>query len=165
MPSQIGFDDTEYELLREFDKIYLNMPKKKKDRIIVTVDELHKKIESSFDCKKCGNCCRRGKDILIDGRDINKLAKELKVTKDEFIEKYVKVDNGRSFLIVNGECGFLNEDNTCSVHDSKPNFCRKYPFLTPFTAYLFFFVDNNMDVKRLPVKFPLPCDALKNLIE
>ena len=52
--------------------------------------ELHNELFKNYDCNKCRNCCREYV-MTFEESDINSVAKELKITKDEVINKYIKI--------------------------------------------------------------------------
>jgi hypothetical protein len=45
----------------------------------------------------------------------------------EFIDKYLKIDEDKDYVLKQAPCPFLGPDNYCSVYDSRPNACREYP--------------------------------------
>lgn len=86
------------------------------------------------DCEGCSECCRVVDDtIILDPYDIFQLEQclhvgfetllaermELAVT-DGIIQPHLKIRK-------EGGCTFLDEEGRCSIHDSRPGFCRMYP--------------------------------------
>ena len=66
--------------------------------------------------------------MTFEESDINSVAKELKITKDEVINKYIKI-TGNGYESKDKICCFLNEkDGTCKIENCKPEGCREYPF-------------------------------------
>lgn len=98
-----------------------------KDELDKQFLELHNELFENYDCNKCRNCCREYAMVFEEG-DINSAAKELRITKDEAINKYIKITvNG--YESKDKTCCFLNEkDGTCKIESSKPEGCREYPF-------------------------------------
>lgn len=89
--------------------------------------ELHNELFKNYDCNKCRNCCREYV-MTFEESDINSVAKELKITKDEVINKYIKI-TGNGYESKDKICCFLNEkDGTCKIENCKPEGCREYPF-------------------------------------
>lgn len=100
--------------------------------------------EQHFTCRACGECCRRGFDILVtEGekaryekarasrwfRDNAELAEG---TQTPFLQPV-----GEGFHRIrkrrDGVCGFLSPENRCRIHeelgaDSKPLTCQLFPF-------------------------------------
>ena len=73
-----------------------------KDELDKQFLELHNELFENYDCNKCRNCCREYAMVFEEG-DINSAAKELRITKDEAINKYIKIT-------VNG---YESKDKTC----------------------------------------------------
>ena len=76
-------------------------------------------------CTLCGDCCR---DMMIyDGKKFIR-------TEEDFSE-LVKSDSYYSMFEISKQEGFnlwftcsnLLEDNTCKIHDTRPQVCRDYP--------------------------------------
>lgn len=89
---------------------------------------LHNVIFTKYDCSKCRNCCKEY-EISIPKRDLEKDAKKMSITKDEFVNLYLDYDKAREEYIVNGKpCRFLESDGTCLLGDCRPRNCKEYPF-------------------------------------
>ena len=103
-----------------------------------------------FTCTQCGNCCTGGPGFVwITEEEILGLADFLHLAKDEVIQRFCRVINGRYSLQENrnarsGEydCTFLRETpggtsspgregqamRTCAVYPARPLQCRTWPF-------------------------------------
>lgn len=92
-----------------------------------------------FTCTQCGSCCTGPTGfVLFTDAEAQSIAKEIKVSKDEFYEQYTRDTlAGRSLNEVEGEygydCVFLSRDaqtgkTGCSVYQSRPQQCRTWPF-------------------------------------
>jgi hypothetical protein len=90
------------------------------------VHELHEEAFEKFNCLDCANCCKTIGPRLID-KDIERLAKHLKMKISDFIEKYVMTDEDGDFVFKEHPCPFLLPDNYCMVYESRPKACREYP--------------------------------------
>jgi hypothetical protein len=42
----------------------------------------------AFKCRECGKCCKNREDILLNSRDVYKIATALDLTHEQVIEKY-----------------------------------------------------------------------------
>lgn len=102
------------------------LKKKKPKQLDSLVHDLHYKAFSEFDCLDCANCCKTIGPRLID-RDVERLAKHLKMKVAEFMEQYVEVDEDGDMIFREHPCPFLLPDNYCMVYDSRPRACREYP--------------------------------------
>jgi len=87
-----------------------------------------------FECQRCSGCCRFDSGyVFLSHQDLDRLASNLSLTQDEFLEKYcVKVDMGGYFRISliekpNYDCIFWR-DGGCAVYEARPLQCRSYPF-------------------------------------
>ena len=84
-------------------------------------------IEEQIDCTTCANCCKVAAVPLL-GRDIEKLAKFLRMTVPKFIEQYVVLDDdgNRVLLRTQEGCVFLS-GNECTVYEARPKNCVDFP--------------------------------------
>ena len=81
-------------------------------------------MRKKFRCAMCGNCCRFG-IIELSPEDV------LRIESKGYQGFYEK--DGDTILIrkADGRCVFL-ENSLCSIHDFKPEVCRKFPFFLVF---------------------------------
>lgn len=84
-------------------------------------------IQDQTDCTTCANCCKVASTPLLD-RDIEKLARFLRLTVAKFISQYVETDeSGDRVLRRTAEgCVFL-DGNMCTVYESRPSNCVDFP--------------------------------------
>ena len=94
----------------------------------------------SFSCTQCGNCCTGAPGyVWISSEEISRLAKHLKLSTDEVLEKYCRKHGQRISLQErrtaegNYDCIFLKEDSLtkkrmCTVYPVRPLQCRTWPF-------------------------------------
>lgn len=87
---------------------------------------LHETVFQEVDCLACANCCKTTSPIFYD-RDIDRLAKHLKIKAIEFVETYLRIDQEGDHVLKSSPCPFLAEDNRCQVYESRPKACREYP--------------------------------------
>lgn len=88
-----------------------------------------------FKCCGCGKCCKNREDILLNPRDLFRLAMHMKQTPDQVVarccETYIG-DHSRIPVVRLRPVGKakvcpLLKDNRCSVHAAKPSVCALYP--------------------------------------
>lgn len=103
-------------------KLKKSKPKKLDD----TVQEIHEQVFEHIDCLSCANCCTTTSPIFYE-RDIDRLAKHLKLKPSVFIEKYLRIDEDQDYVLQQAPCPFLGADNYCAVYESRPTACREYP--------------------------------------
>ena len=108
-------------------KIFLQKLKTKDPRKVD--DAFHQKHEEVFeemDCLTCANCCKTTSPIFYQ-TDIERVAKALRLRPGDFIEKYLRVDEDKDFVLKSSPCPFLDSENYCSVYADRPKACREYP--------------------------------------
>lgn len=88
-----------------------------------------------FKCRSCGKCCKNREDIILNPRDLFRIAKYLGMTLDKLVKEYCEYYIGRDskFPIirlyprgVSRACPLL-ENKRCKVHASKPTVCAVFP--------------------------------------
>lgn len=90
------------------------------------VHELHEEIFENIDCLSCANCCKTTSPIVID-RDIERIAKHLKMKPSEMIGQYLQMDDEGDYVFRETPCPFLMPDNYCMIYEIRPRACREYP--------------------------------------
>ena len=90
------------------------------------VHRLHDEAFENIDCLVCANCCKTTSPTFYE-RDIDRLAKHLKMKPSEFIKQYLKIDEDGDYVLTTAPCPFLDYENYCMVYDSRPTACREYP--------------------------------------
>jgi Fe-S-cluster containining protein len=91
-------------------------------------------IEAQIDCTTCANCCRVS-EVEITDRDIDKLAKFLGMSREEFIRDSTQQAESGEMILKRTEtgCVFL-EGNLCSVYEARPHNCANFPHLVRGTG-------------------------------
>jgi Fe-S-cluster containining protein len=108
-------------------KKFLKGLKKVNDRELDKIfHQAHEEVFDETDCLSCANCCKTTSPIFYQN-DIDRLAPALKMRPGDFIEKYLRVDEDKDYVLKSSPCPFLGEDNYCSVYEVRPKACREYP--------------------------------------
>jgi Fe-S-cluster containining protein len=102
------------------------LKKRKPKKLDDVVHGLHYKSFSEFDCLDCANCCKTIGPRLIE-KDLERLAKCLKIKVADFIEQYVIRDEDEDYVFRAHPCPFLLPENYCMVYENRPRACREYP--------------------------------------
>jgi uncharacterized protein len=89
-------------------------------------NQLHEEAFENIDCLNCANCCASTGPLLLN-KDIDRLAKNLKLKPSIFTEKYLRIDEDKDYVFKQMPCLFLGNDNYCSVYTDRPNACREFP--------------------------------------
>ncbi len=86
-------------------------------------------IEAQIDCTQCANCCRVT-EVGITERDVEKLAKFLGVTAEDFHRDFTQSDEAGHLILKRSStgCVFL-EGNLCSVYVARPQNCANFPHI------------------------------------
>lgn len=97
---------------------------------------MNKITETSFQCRRCGECCKHRGDILLMPMDVFQISKYLGIQTEELLDQYTN----RKFRRVlwgpaikakqdkEQTCIFY-QDNKCLIHPVKPAACFLFPFL------------------------------------
>lgn len=108
-------------------KDFLSRLKKKDSRKLDEVfHSLHDEVFQEIDCLTCANCCKTTSPIFYQ-TDIERAAKFLKIKPGDFIEKYLRVDEDKDFVLKSSPCTFLDSENYCLIYSARPKACREYP--------------------------------------
>ncbi len=87
------------------------------------------------DCKGCWDCCTEmGDSILLDPLDVHQIRAGTGESVPRLLEERLglTVVDGivlphLKLLGASEACGFLNEENRCSIHEFRPGLCRLFP--------------------------------------
>ncbi|HTH55674.1 MAG TPA: YkgJ family cysteine cluster protein [Cyclobacteriaceae bacterium] len=111
----------------EENKQFLNRLKKKDPRQVDDAfHNAHDEVFSEMDCLTCANCCKTTSPIFYP-TDIERASKFLKIRPGDFIEKYLRVDEDKDYVLKSSPCAFLDAENYCSIYEARPKACREYP--------------------------------------
>lgn len=115
--------------LKPENKSFFSKIRKKKPKYLDKImQELHQEVFSEIDCLECANCCKSISPTLYD-KDVERLAKHLKMKPSQFVDRYLYVDDEGDYVFQQTPCPFLLPDNYCMVYESRPKACREYPHL------------------------------------
>ncbi len=107
-------------------KRYFAKNKRKLEGMDQQVHALHDQISKRTDCLSCANCCRTLGPRITD-KDLDRMAKALRIKSSEVIKTYLRVDEDGDMVFKTMPCPFLGSDNYCSIYESRPKACREYP--------------------------------------
>lgn len=106
--------------------LYFKKNKKRLDKMDTIVHELHNRFSSEIDCLQCANCCRSLGPAIYD-KDIDRMAKALRMKPSNVVANYLKIDEDGDYVFQSMPCPFLMPDNYCSIYEARPKACREYP--------------------------------------
>ncbi len=88
-------------------------------------EEIHEQI----DCRQCAECCRVT-EVEITGRDIDHLARYLRIPRKRFLAEYTATGEDGTLILkrTGAGCVFLDGSH-CTVYDARPADCVRFPHL------------------------------------
>lgn len=89
-------------------------------------DDAHTETFEVINCLDCAACCKTHSPMFFE-KDIERLAKHLRMSPGAFTEKYLFLDTDGIFALKVTPCPFLGTDNYCSVYDHRPKACKEFP--------------------------------------
>jgi Fe-S-cluster containining protein len=92
------------------------------------MQDIHTEVFDKIDCLTCANCCKTTSPIVTE-KDIERIAKFLKLKPQQFIDQYLKKDTDGLWMMQQTPCVFLGADNYCMIYEVRPKACREYPHL------------------------------------
>ncbi len=107
-------------------KLIQKIKKKKPKNFDYLMLELHDDVFMKTDCLACANCCKTTSPIITE-KDLERIAKFLKMKAFAFIEKYLEKDTDGLWMFQQTPCVFLDSDNYCLIYEVRPKACREYP--------------------------------------
>ena len=111
---------------QETNSLVKKLKKKKPKNLDNIVHQLHDEAFDEFDCLECANCCKTIGPRLTN-KDIERLAKHLKMKLPDFTNQYILTDEDGDYVFKEHPCPFLLPDNYCIVYENRPKACREYP--------------------------------------
>jgi Fe-S-cluster containining protein len=136
-------------------KFFQKIKQKKPRNLDTIIQEIHEEVFAEYDCLTCANCCKTISPI-IKMRDIERIAKHLRLSISQFIEKYLYFDEDEDYVFKSAPCPFLDSQNYCTIYEYRPDACRGYPHTdTHKTLKLLNIIEKNVEV----------CPATYHIIE
>ncbi len=115
------------EKLVENKKYFAKLKKRIPKKLDLIMQDLHEKEFKKTDCLTCANCCKTTSPIFTE-KDIQRIAKHLKMKVVNFISQYLERDTDDFYVLKTAPCTFLDlNDNTCFIYDVRPKACKEYP--------------------------------------
>lgn len=111
---------------KENQRYYKKMRSKKPKGVDELFHALHEAEFEEIDCLTCANCCKTTSP-MFHRKDVERIAKHLKMSVSNFSEKYLRIDNDGDTVLKSSPCAFLGKDNYCSIYEVRPKACREYP--------------------------------------
>jgi Fe-S-cluster containining protein len=140
----------------ETKKYFEKLKKRTPNNLDFVVQELHTSEFKRTDCLTCGNCCKTTSPIFTE-KDIQRIAKYLKMKEHQFISTYLERDQDDFYVLKTSPCSFLDlNDNMCTIYDVRPKACNEYPH----TNRRKFIQLTDLSMKNMEI-----CPAVYNIVE
>ena len=146
---------TDLKKQKEHKKFLENLKKKPPRDLDYAVLEVHEEVFEETDCLQCANCCKTTGPLYTE-KDIERIAKHLKMKPSDFEAKFLRTDEDNDKVLQTLPCWFLNEDNTCSIYEVRPKACREYPHTDRKKIY---------QINHLMIKNTIICPAAFSFVE
>ena len=111
---------------KENKKFLQDIKRKDARKIDDAFHSVHEEVFEETDCLSCANCCKTTSPIFYQ-TDIERASRFLRMKPGDFIDKYLRVDEDKDYVLKSSPCVFLGSDNYCSVYEARPKACREYP--------------------------------------
>ena len=105
---------------------FTRLKRKPPNNLDELVHKLHDQAFEKIDCLTCANCCKTTSPIFYQ-KDIERVSGALRIKPSAFIEKYLHIDEDKDYVLNLAPCPFLDNENYCTVYESRPTACREYP--------------------------------------
>jgi len=136
-------------------KEFFKKNRKRLESMDLVVHDLHNRISAKTDCLSCGNCCRSLGPAITD-KDIEKMAKALRIKPSDVLLKYLRRDEDDDYIFKTMPCPFLMPDNYCMIYDARPKACKEYPHTDRKKFY---------QLSQLSIKNASTCPIVYEVIE
>ena len=110
------------EIIKVANKLKKSKPKNLDD----VTHQAHELAFKKINCLDCANCCKTTSPTFYE-RDIDRIAKHLKIKPSAVISNYLHKDEVGDYVLNVAPCPFLDYENYCTIYESRPTACREYP--------------------------------------
>lgn len=137
-------------------RVYLTKLKRLDPRKVDSAfHKVHEEVFEEINCLDCANCCKTTSPIFYEN-DIDRAAKALRVKPGDFVEKYLKIDEDKDYVLKSSPCPFLDNENYCGIYENRPKACREYPHTNR---------KKMVQVMELTYKNTMVCPAVLEMVE
>ncbi|HNP22287.1 MAG TPA: YkgJ family cysteine cluster protein [Panacibacter sp.] len=98
-----------------------------KNAVLKQLPDLHEQAFEKIDCLDCAACCKNYSP-RFKTPDIKRISKYLRMKESVFIETYLRIDEDGDYVVTSKPCPFLGSDNLCSIYDTRPSDCARFPY-------------------------------------
>lgn len=105
-----------------------------KNTVLRHQQQFHDEAMEKVDCLSCANCCKTYSP-RFKTPDIKRISKHLRMKESDFIDTYLDLDNEGDYVVKQSPCPFLGADNACSIYESRPSDCARFPYTDEDVLY------------------------------
>ncbi len=136
-------------------RFFSKLKKKPPKNLDYLMAGLHEEEFAVTDCLTCANCCKTT-GPLFTMADIDRISKHLKQKSQQFIARYLSIDEENDYVLKKVPCTFLAPDNSCSIYAVRPKACREFPHTNRKKFH---------QISELTLKNVAICPAAFNIVE
>lgn len=83
-----------------------------------------------FSCRLCGLCCHGKGGIIVSPKDLARFSEAFNMSSKDFLLQYTDMDVSKPHINTkdDGFCVFYDSDKSCTIHESRPDVCRAWPY-------------------------------------
>lgn len=149
------FRELSYNKATENKKFLHSLKKKDSRDVDDAFHDVHDAVFEEINCLDCANCCKTTSPIFYQ-TDIERVAKSLRMKPGDFIDKYLRVDEDKDYVLKSSPCPFLDSENYCKVYEDRPKACREYPHTNR---------KKMVQIMDLTYKNTMVCPAVAEMVE
>jgi uncharacterized protein len=113
---------------REKQKQFKNfLDRANRNQVLKQLPDLHEEAFEKINCLDCAACCKNYSP-RFKTPDIKRISRYVGLKESVFIETYLRVDEDGDYVTKSSPCPFLGGDNKCSIYDSRPSDCARFPY-------------------------------------
>jgi hypothetical protein len=136
-------------------KFFAKLKKKPPKHLDAFMVEVHENEFSRTNCLDCANCCKTTGPLLTD-KDVERISKHFRLKPQQFIHRFLRIDEDNDYVLQSVPCAFLGADNFCSIYEVRPKACREFPH-TDRKKF--------QQISHLTLKNVAICPAAYNIVE
>ncbi|MEY4876747.1 MAG: hypothetical protein RL708_1896 [Bacteroidota bacterium] len=122
-----SFKNRAYKKRKDLQKFMNKLQRKAPEGMDALAKKLDAETWENIDCLECANCCKTMTPTYTKA-DVKKIATHLKITVQQFHDKWLTVDADNGDIINKSTpCQFLNKNNKCNIYSVRPADCSGFP--------------------------------------
>lgn len=111
---------------KRYQRLFATLRKRRSATDDALAERIHQDVFQVTDCLSCAACCK-SHPPLLEGPDIKRISKHLKLSEAAFVGEYLILDEDGDWVFHTVPCPFLQDNNACRIYEHRPKACREYP--------------------------------------